>query len=112
MARHSTAVAGISARGYSGDGGPALNPQLSRPGGLALDRAGNLFIADIDNHRIRKVSADGTITTFAGNGEPGFSGDGGPAIEAQFYLPTALAVDGKGNLLHWGEPQSAHPRGT
>ena len=100
-----TRVAGISAPGYSGDGGPAIDAQLSRPGGLALDGAGNLFIADIDNHRIRKVSADGIITTVAGNGVPGFSGDGGPAIDAQLYLPAALAVDGKGNvfILDWGD---------
>ena len=99
-----TRVAGISARGYSGDSGPALDAQLSRPGGIALDTAGNLFIADIDNHRIRKVSADGIITTVAGNGVAGFSGDGGPATDAQFYLPAAVAVDGKGNLfiLDWG----------
>ena len=99
-----TRVAGISPRGYSGDGGPAIDAQLSRPGGIVLDGAGNLFIADIDNHRIRKVSADGIITTLAGNGVPGFSGDGGSAIDAQLYLPAALATDGKGNLfiLDWG----------
>ena len=99
-----TRVAGISPPGYSGDGGPAIDAQLSRPGGLALDGAGNLFIADIDNHRIRKVSADGIITTLAGNGVPGFSGDGGPAIDAQLYLPADVAVDGKGNvfILDWG----------
>ncbi len=99
-----TRIAGISAPGYSGDGGPALDAQLSRPGGLALDGAGNLYIADVDNHRIRKVSADGIITTVAGTGVAGFSGDGGPAIEAQMYLAAGLAVDGKGNLfiLDWG----------
>ena len=94
-----TRVAGISAPGYSGDGGPAIYAQLSRPGGLALDGAGNLFIADIDNHLIRKVSADGMITTLAGNGVAGFSGDGGPAIDAQLYLPAEVAVDGKGNVF-------------
>jgi sugar lactone lactonase YvrE len=103
-----TRVAGISAPGYSGDGGPAMDAQLSRPGGLALDGAGNLFIADTDNHRIRKVSADGIITTVAGNGLPGFSGDGGPAIDAQLYLPSTLTVDGNGNLfiLDWGDTYS------
>jgi hypothetical protein len=96
-----TRVAGISARSYSGDGGPALDAQLSRPGGLAQAA----YSSDVDNHRIRKVSADGIITTVAGNGVAGFSGDGGPAIEAQFYLPAGLAVDGKGNLfiLDWGK---------
>ncbi len=94
-----TRVAGISPQGYSGDGGPAIDAQLSRPGGLAVDAEGNLFIADVGNHRVRKVSADGIITTLAGNGGAGFSGDGGPALDAQLYLPAALAVDGKGNVF-------------
>src|SRR5690242_14563029 len=107
-----TRVAGISARGYSGDGGPALNAQLSRPFGLALDSEGNLFIADADNHRIRKVSADGVITTVAGNGVPGFSGDGGPPLDAQLHLPAALAVDGKGNLFILDEGNTYAPAGA
>lgn len=86
-----TRIAGISAPGYSGDGGPALDAQLSRPGGLALDGAGNLFIADIDNHRIRKVSANGIITTVVGNGVPGFSGDGGRhSTRNSIFLPPPL----------------------
>ena len=72
-----TRVAGISAPGYSGDGGPAVDAQLSSPSAIALDAAGNLFIADTGNYRIRKVSPDGVITTLAGNGVAGFSGDGG-----------------------------------
>ena len=92
-------VAGNSAPGFSGDGGPAIDAQLSRPSGIAVDGAGNVFIADPGNFRIRKVSADGIITTLAGNGVPGFSGDGGPAIDAQLYAPAALAVDGTGNLF-------------
>ena len=103
-----TRVAGISPPGYSGDGGPATDAQLSQPGGIAVDGAGNLFIADVGNRRVRKVSADGIITTVAGNGVPGFSGDGGPALDAQFSLPAALAVDGMGNLfiLDWGNTYS------
>lgn len=94
-----TRVAGISPPGYSGDGGPAIDAQLSRPSGIAVDGAGNVFIADPGNFRIRKVSVDGIITTLAGNGVPGFSGDGGPAIDAQLYAPAALAVDGTGKLF-------------
>ena len=91
-------VAGNSRPGYSGDGGPAINAQVS-PSGLAVDGAGNLFIADTGNHRIRKVSPNGIITTVAGNGISGFSGDGGPAAGAQLLRPGSVAVDGAGNLF-------------
>ncbi|MEO7652730.1 MAG: hypothetical protein ABIZ80_19900 [Bryobacteraceae bacterium] len=88
---------------FSGDGGPATNAQLRLAGftsaGVAVDCAGNLFIADTSNYRIRKVSTNGTITTVAGNGMRGFSGDGGPATSAQVAFPSALAVDGEGNLF-------------
>ena len=93
-----TTLAGTRERGYSGDGGPAVEAQLFSPEGVAVDGAGNLFIADRDNHRIRRVGATGTITTIAGTGEPGYSGDGGPAVEAQLSLPKGVAVDGAGNL--------------
>ncbi len=92
-----TTVAGSPNRGFSGDGGPAKLAALSRACGIALDAAGNLYIADTDNNRIRKVS-NGMITTVAGNGKPGFSGDGGPAVNAQLQYPTAVAVDAQGNL--------------
>jgi uncharacterized protein (TIGR03437 family) len=102
----STRVAGTGLPGYAGDGGPATSAKLSLqttglaiPGGLALDSAGNLFIADTGNHRIRRVSPSGLITTVAGAGTNGFSGDGGPAINAQLYWPTGVAVDTKGNLF-------------
>src|SRR5438874_1596166 len=95
-----TRVAGNSRAGYSGDGGPAINAQLTFPGGVAVDGAGNLFIADTYNIRIRKVSADGIIRTVAGNGSfsCSYSGDGGPATGAQLCA-SAVAVDSAGNLF-------------
>lgn len=99
-------IAGTGKRGFSGDGGPATSAMLGAfswcntfCGGLAVDGAGALFIADSDNHRVRKVSPDGIITTVAGNGAEGFSGDGGPATDAQFSGPTSVAVDHSGNLF-------------
>jgi sugar lactone lactonase YvrE len=93
-----TAVAGNGTSGYSGDGGPAIDAQLTYAAGVAVDGAGNLYILDI--FRIRKVSPDGTITTVAGNGTYGYSGDGGPAIDAQMSAGAAgAAVDGAGNLF-------------
>ena len=93
-----TTIAGTGERGYSGDGGPATEAQLNRSRGLAVDGAGNVYIGDTSNHRIRKVDAMGTITTIAGTGEQGFSGDGGPATEAQLSRPDGVAVDETGNL--------------
>jgi sugar lactone lactonase YvrE len=91
-------VAGNGANGYSGDGGPATSARLAEPRGIAADSAGNLYIADTKNHLIRKVTPDGMIKTIAGNGTPGFSGDGGSAISARLNYPIALAVDSKGIL--------------
>ena len=82
----------------NGDNGPATAAVLGRSAGLAFDSSGNLYIADEDNHRIRKVDASGTITTVAGTGERGYSGDGGKAVEAQLDLPSGVTVDGSGNL--------------
>jgi trimeric autotransporter adhesin len=93
-----TTVAGKGTDGYSGDGGPAASAQLSSPQGVALDAAGNLFIADTGNNRIRRVTPDGTITTVAGNGTSGFSGDGGAATLAMLGSPQHIAVDTAGNL--------------
>jgi uncharacterized protein (TIGR03437 family) len=92
-----TTVAGNGGFGFSGDGGPATSATLYLPGDVAVDSFGNLYIADYDNQRIRKVSA-GTITTVAGNGIAGFSGDGGPATSASLFRPVAVAVDSAGNL--------------
>jgi uncharacterized protein (TIGR03437 family) len=94
-----TTVAGKGSSGYSGDGGPATDAQLWFPEGIAVDSEGNLFIADHANNRVRKVSPSGIITTVAGNGSAGFSGDGGPATSAQLYGTFAVAVDPAGNLF-------------
>jgi len=81
-----------------GDAGPAVAAQVAQPEGLAVDSNGNLYIADAANHRIRKVASGGVITTVAGNGHPGFSGDDGPAAAAQLNQPYGVAVDTAGNL--------------
>jgi hypothetical protein len=145
-----TTVAGTTTAGFSGDGGPATSAQLNSVTGVALDAAGNLYVADAGNYRIRKVTngvistvagggqqvgdngpgttaqlndpisvaadsagnlyiadtlhqrvrmvSNGTITTVAGNGTPGFSGDGGPATAAQLYSPFGVGVDATGDL--------------
>jgi sugar lactone lactonase YvrE len=93
-----TTVAGNGQYGYSGDGGPATAASLSYPDGVAVDAAGNLYIADYANNRVRKVAATGTITTVAGNEQYGYSGDGGPATAASLKLPYGVAVDATGNL--------------
>ena len=93
-----TTIAGTGERDFSGDEGPAVEAELYDPYGVAVDSAGNLYIADTGNHRIRKVDATGTITTIAGTGERGFSGDGGPATAAQLAPPLGVAVDSAGNL--------------
>ena len=92
-----TLVAGNGTPGYSGDGGLATSAQLNYPDGVAVDASGNVYIADTDNHCIRKVS-NGTISTVAGNGTPGFSGDNGPATGAQLNYPAGIAVDSNGDL--------------
>jgi uncharacterized protein (TIGR03437 family) len=94
-----TVVAGNGIYGYSGDGGPATSASLRLPSGVAVDAAGNLFIADWTNCRVRKVSPGGIISTVAGNGNAGFSGDGGPATSASLNFPQGVAVDAAGNLF-------------
>ena len=92
-----TTIAGTGVSGFSGDGGAAVQARLNSPHGVAVDGSGNVFIADTNNHRIRRVDSSGTITTIAGTGVSGFSGDGGPAVQAQLYLPHGVAVDGLGS---------------
>jgi uncharacterized protein (TIGR03437 family) len=91
-------IAGTGRAGYSGDGGPALTAQLRSPAGIAADASGNVFVADPDTHSVRKILPDGTITTYAGNGTAGYSGDGGPAATAQLNTPDGLVLDSVGNL--------------
>ncbi len=92
-------VAGNSTPGYSGDGGPATEAQIfTNNGGLAADSLGNLYIADGNNQRIRKITPAGIISTFAGIDTAGFSGDGGPATAAQIHFPTYMTVDAANNL--------------
>ncbi len=93
-----TTVAGTGTAGFSGDGGAATNAQLHNPLGTAVDGAGNLYIADTENHRVRRVTPGGTVTTVAGSGGILYSGDGGPATAATLYRPSSVAVDAVGNL--------------
>jgi uncharacterized protein (TIGR03437 family) len=92
-------VAGNQTQGFAGDGGTATSAELYLPTGVFVDSSGNLFIADRGNNRIRKVSTSGTITTVAGNGSAGSTGDGGPATAAELYQPTNVAVDAAGDIF-------------
>jgi RHS repeat-associated protein len=93
-----TTVAGNGTFGFSGDGGPATDASLNGPLGLAVDDSGNIYIGDTANGRIRKVDTNGIITTVAGNGTSGFSGDGGSATVASLNRPVGLSVDNSGNI--------------
>jgi uncharacterized protein (TIGR03437 family) len=93
-----TTIAGNGTSGYSGDDGPAISAQFNGPLGIALDSNGNLFVSDSRNHRIRKIAPNGIVTTFAGTGSFGYSGDGGPAANAFFAFPAGMAIDNAGNL--------------
>ena len=93
-----TTIAGTGVQGFSGDGGPATSAKLYAPTGVAVDGQGNVYIADHSGARVRKVSRGGTISTFAGTGGAGFSGDGGPATSARVGTPYGVAVDGQRNV--------------
>jgi sugar lactone lactonase YvrE len=93
-----TTIAGNNAQGYSGDNGMATNATLDYPTGVARDSVGNLYIADFGNNRVREVTVAGTITTFAGTGAAGYTGDNGPAVSAALNKPSALAIDSANNL--------------
>jgi sugar lactone lactonase YvrE len=94
-----TVLAGTGTAGFSGDGGPATAAQLNGPSGVAIDAAGNLYVADTMNNRIRMIAANGTITTLAGTGTCGFSGDGAAGSAAQLCLPAQVMFDATGGLL-------------
>ena len=94
-----TTVAGKGTPRYSGDGGSATSAELNTPNGVTVDTSGNLFIADWGNNRIRKVNTSGVITTVAGNGTKGHSGDGGSATAAELSWPSGVAVDASGNIF-------------
>jgi sugar lactone lactonase YvrE len=96
--RRVTVIAGTGVAGYDGDNGLATFARLSHPSGLALDREGNIFVSDSANHRIRKISPDGRISTIVGDGVPGSSGDGGVALAARLNKPQALVLDDQGVL--------------
>lgn len=90
---------GLGQGGYSGDGGPAANARLNEPYAVVLDAAGDLFISDSGNNRIRKIDPSGIITTVAGNGMGSYAGDGGPATEAALNCPSGMTIDANGNLF-------------
>lgn len=93
-------IAGTGVSGYSGDNGLAVNAELNKPYGIAVDNNGNVFFSDRYNYRIRKINAAGLITTEAFTGQVGFSGDGGSAINAQCNAVTTLDIDGLGNSIY------------
>jgi sugar lactone lactonase YvrE len=99
MAQNIIATAvGTGEKGFAGDGGPAAEALLNGPFDVCFDRAGNLYFSDTFNNRIRRVDRRGIITTVAGNGEKGYSGDGGPAVEAALDEPYGIVIDSAGNL--------------
>lgn len=99
-----TTFAGNGTQGFSGDGGPAAAANLNNPTALTVDSAGNLYFSGQFNHRLRRVVPNGILTTIAGTGTPGFSGDGGPATSANLNFPGAMVADGNGDLYFTDGP--------
>ena len=95
-------IAGTGVAGFSGDGGVAKAAQLQQPYGIVFDSKGDMYITDSFNNRIRKIDTKGIISTIAGTGVAGFSGDGGAATAAQLNEPTSITIDSKDNMLCWG----------
>src|ERR1700739_1827170 len=93
-----TTVCGNGTFGYTGDGGLAMAAEINNIGRIAIDALGNIFIADYDNQRIRKINTAGIISTLAGNGTAGYTGDGGPATAAELNQPSGIATDAAGNV--------------
>ncbi|MEQ1830321.1 MAG: hypothetical protein ABL921_30470, partial [Pirellula sp.] len=90
--------AGTGIAGFSGDGGPATKAQLNNPFGVVRGPDGAIWFCEYSGQRVRRIASDGTITTIAGNGKTGYSGDGGLAIDASFNLPHEIRFDRQGNL--------------
>jgi len=93
-----TTIAGTGTPGMAGDGGPAVLAQLLRPVGIAFDSTGTIYITDSVANSVRRINIAGTIDLIAG-GIAGYSGDGGPALNAAFYSPTGISVDSQNNLI-------------
>ena len=103
-----TVIAGNGPDGFSGDDGPATLAVLNTPQGVAVDGAGNIYVADYGNHRMRKIDTSGNINTIAGNGKAQFSGDNGPAMSAGMD-PFDLALDSAGDILVVDQFEQSHP---
>src|SRR6185503_18900888 len=91
--RQISTLAGTGSTGRAGDGGPAANAQLANPYGLVRGPDGALYVCEVDNHIVRRIARDGSVSTVAGNGTRGFSGDGGPAVQAQLNQPYEVRFD-------------------